>query len=221
MRLYPSMMCADFAHLEREVRELEQAGVDGFHLDVMDGHFVPNYALGLGDVAAICAMTELSCDTHLMVSNPLDVAPLFVEAGASIVYVHPECDPHVCRTLARIRELGAKAGLAINPGTSFETVREALHEADMVLAMTVNPGFAGQPYLDFVDEKIETLVAAKERLGYEIVTDGCMTPAHIARLAKAGVDGMVLGTKALFGFDESYAERIAMVRAGSPDEGGA
>ena len=75
MRLYPSMMCADFAHLEREVRELEQAGVDGFHLDVMDGHFVPNYALGLGDVAAICAMTELSCDTHLMVSNPLDVAP--------------------------------------------------------------------------------------------------------------------------------------------------
>ena len=123
--LLPSMMCADFGHLSDEVNDLEIAGADGFHLDLMDGTFVPNYGMGLQDMAWICAHANVPCDVHMMVEQPGRYVRLFTELGARVIYVHPEADPHVARTLAAIRDAGAKAGIAINPGTSFAAVEPA------------------------------------------------------------------------------------------------
>ena len=211
--LLPSMMCADFGHLAEEVAALEGAGVDGFHLDVMDGAFVPNYALGLGDVAFICEAASVPCDVHLMIEHAADHVQLFADAGAQIIYVHSESDPHIARTLLKIRESGADPGLAINPGTSLDTVRTLLPLVDHVLVMTVNPGFAGQPYLDFVDEKLERLIALGAEMGFSVVVDGACSPERIATLGSRGADGFVLGTSALFGKDRPYDELVRGLRA--------
>jgi ribulose-phosphate 3-epimerase len=199
MLLCPSMMCADLGKLTDEVAALENAGADIFHLDIMDGKYVPNFALGLSDVKAIAGMAHIPCDVHLMIEEPGDYVDAFVGAGASIVYIHPESDRHPARTLQRIASLGAHPGLAIDTGTSLESVSELLPLADYVLAMTVNPGFAGQPYCSFVDGKLERLVACKDRYSFSLLIDGACSPERIEKLSGQGVDGFVLGTSALFG----------------------
>jgi ribulose-phosphate 3-epimerase len=212
--LLPSMMCADFGHLSDEVNDLELAGADGFHLDLMDGTFVPNYGMGLQDMAWICAHANVPCDVHMMVEQPGRYVRLFTELGARVIYVHPEADPHVARTLAAIRDAGAKAGIAINPGTSFAAVEPVLPLCDYVLVMTVNPGFAGQTWLDFVTPKIRQLVAASHEgvNDYEVVVDGNCSPERVAQASEMGVKGFVLGTAGLFGHGP-YAQSMEALRS--------
>ena len=210
--LYPSMMCADHGHLARETRELDRAGADSFHIDVMDGSFVPNFAMGLEDVRAVRAATRKPLDVHLMVENPASKVQLFAEAGADVIYLHPEAERYVVKTLAAIRAAGCKAGIAVNPDTSFATVEEMLNLCDYVMVMTVNPGFAGQKFIEFTIPKIERLAACKERYGFQIVIDGACSPERIQQLSALGADAFVLGTSALFGKGD-YAESFKRLRA--------
>ena len=134
--LCPSMMCANFASLQKEIEDLEEGGIDIFHLDVMDGSFVPNFGMGLQDIEYICKTATKPCDVHLMIENPSKYVDKFASLGAKIIYIHPEIDPHACRTLQMIKDAGAKAGIAINPGTSFETVKDLLHLCDYVMSVS-------------------------------------------------------------------------------------
>ena len=200
--LCPSMMCANVANLEKEVKDLEESGIDIFHLDVMDGIFVPNFGMGLQDIEYIVNVSSKPCDVHLMVSKPSAYVQKFADIGVRIIYVHPETDWHITRTLQMIKDAGVKAGIAVNPGTSFETVKDILSLVDYVLIMSVNPGFAGQKYLSFVDHKF----------GYQVMVDGACSPEKIKKLSKIGVDGFVLGTSALFGKDKNYTTLIEELR---------
>lgn len=204
----PSMMCADFGFLKDEVTKLDQAGADVFHIDIMDGVYVPNYGMGLQDFEFIRKATNKIVDVHLMVKNPADYVEKFIDMGADIIYFHPETDQHPARTLDKIRAKGKKAGIAINPGTSIETIQELLYLADYVLVMTVNPGFAGQKYLDYVDLKIKKLSSMKNEYDFELVVDGAISNERVETLSALGVKGFVLGTSALFGKNESYQEII-------------
>ena len=147
-------------------------------------------------------------DVHLMVQNPADYVEKFAGMGADIIYFHPETDRHPARTLDKVRAKGKKAGIAINPGTSVETIQELLYLADYVLVMTVNPGFAGQKYLSYVDNKIKKLVTMKEEYNFEIVVDGAISNERVEKLSELGVQGFVLGTSALFGKEDSYQKII-------------
>lgn len=211
--LCPSMMCADFGDLAGEVTRLEEAGADIFHLDVMDGQFVPNFGMGLQDIEYLCSHATIPCDVHLMLQRPGDYVEKFAALGAKIIYVHPEADPHTARTLQKILDAGAKPGIAINPGTAFATVEPLLNLAEYVLVMTVNPGFAGQKYIPFVEEKIDQLLAVKEKYGFKIMIDGACSPQVIARLNPKGVEGFVLGTSSLFGKGRSYGDIMPELRA--------
>ena len=211
--LCSSMMCANFASLQKEIEDLEEGGIDIFHLDVMDGSFVPNFGMGLQDIEYICKTATKPCDVHLMIENPSKYVDKFASLGAKIIYIHPEIDPHACRTLQMIKDAGAKAGIAINPGTSFETFKDLLHLCDYVMLMSVNPGFAGQKYLDFVTPKFKKFVdEAKNYGGYDVMIDGACSPEKIEMLSKMGVKGFILGTSALFGKDKSYQEIINELR---------
>ena len=211
--LCPSMMCANFASLQKEIEDLEEGGIDIFHLDVMDGSFVPNFGMGLQDIEYICKTATKPCDVHLMIENPSKYVDKFASLGAKIIYIHPEIDPHACRTLQMIKDAGAKAGIAINPGTPFETVKDLLHLCDYVMLMSVNPGFAGQKYLDFVTPKFKKFVEeAKNYGGYDVMIDGACSPEKIEMLSKIGVKGFILGTSALFGKGRSYQETIKELR---------
>lgn len=204
--LCPSMMCANFGYLEKEIKDLEEGGIDIFHLDVMDGNFVPNFGMGLQDIEYICKNATKPCDVHLMVTNPSTYVEKFVKIGVKIIYVHPEADAHITRTLQMIKDVGACPGIAINPGTSFETVKETLHLVDYVMIMSVNPGFAGQKYLDFVDDKFKQFCEVKDQYGFKVMIDGACSPERIKLLSKIGVEGFILGTSALFGKDKNYQE---------------
>ena len=211
--LCPSMMCADFSSLKDEIENLENGGIDIFHLDVMDGSFVPNFGMGLQDIEYICKTATKPCDVHLMIENPSKYIDKFAKLGVNIIYIHPETDSHACRTLQMIRDAGVKSGIAVNPGTSFETVKELLHLCDYVMLMSVNPGFAGQKYLDFVSEKFKKFVDESENYGgYDVMIDGACSPEKIEKLSKIGVKGFILGTSALFGKGRSYKEIIDELR---------
>ena len=211
--LCPSMMCADFSSLKDEIENLEKGGIDIFHLDVMDGSFVPNFGMGLQDIEYICKTATKPCDVHLMIENPSKYIDKFAKLGVNIIYIHPETDSHACRTLQMIRDVGVKSGIAVNPGTSFETVKELLHLCDYVMLMSVNPGFAGQKYLDFVSEKFKKFVDESENYGgYDVMIDGACSPEKIEKLSKIGVKGFILGTSALFGKGRSYKEIIDELR---------
>lgn len=212
--LLPSMMCANFGRLRDELDALEAAGADGLHLDLMDGNFVPNYGMGLQDIEWFCRNATVPCDVHMMVEQPGRYIQKFATMGVRVIYVHPEADPHVARTLATIRELGIKAGIAVNPGTSFSAVEPVLSLCDYVLVMTVNPGFAGQAWLDFVNPKIEQLVAASHEGAndYEVVVDGNCSPKRVAQASAMGVKGFVLGTAGLFGHGP-YTQSMEALRA--------
>ena len=211
--LCPSMMCANFGNLEKEIEELEKSGIDIFHLDVMDGSYVPNFGMGLQDIEFICKHATKQVDVHLMVVDPSKYVEKFSKIGCDIIYIHPETDKHASRTLQMIRDTGAKSGIAINPGTSFEAIKDLLSLCDYVMVMSVNPGFAGQKYLDFVDYKFEKLCRLKEQYHYKVMIDGACSPEVIAKLSKIGVDGFVLGTSALFGKDKSYQQLCQEIRS--------
>lgn len=210
--LCPSMMCADFGHLEDEVRALNEAGTDIFHCDVMDGCFVPNMTMGLTDIRAIRKYTDKMIDAHLMIENPGDKVDWFIDAGADLIYIHPESERYVVKTLAHIKERGKAAGIAINPDTSIASVGEMLNLCDYVMVMTVNPGFAGQKFVEFTKKKLEKLAGMKEEYGFHLMIDGACGPAVIKELNRIGVEGFVLGTSALFGKGRAYADIFPELR---------
>ena len=164
--LCPSMMCADYGRLAEEIKALDEAGVDIFHCDFMDGTFVPNITMGLMDLKTIRKYTKKPVDVHLMIENPGEKVDWFLDAGADIVYIHPESERYVVKTLAHIKSRGAAAGIAINPDTSLATVEEMLNLCDYVMVMTVNPGFAGQKFIQFTKNKVRALAELKEKYGF-------------------------------------------------------
>ena len=212
--LCPSMMCANYGHLAAEVRALDDAGVDIFHCDIMDGSFVPNFTMGVMDVQTIRRYTDKPVDCHLMIENPGNKVDWFIRAGANIVYIHPESERYVVKTLAHIKEMGAEAGIAVNPDTSVASISEILNLYDYVMVMTVNPGFAGQGFIDFTRRKVQQLAKLKEQYGYRLMIDGHCSPDVIGDLSVVGADGFILGTSALFRKGKSYAELIAALREG-------
>lgn len=212
--LCPSMMCADFSNLKNDTLLLDAAGVDIFHIDIMDGAFVPNFGMGLQDFELIRSVTEKMLDVHLMINNPYNYVKKFAEMGADIIYIHPESDKQPARTLDTIKSKGKKAGIAINPGTSIESIQELLPLVDYLIVMTVNPGFAGQKYLEFVTEKIKKIKQLKECFEFELMVDGAVSPQKIQELRKTGVKGFILGTSALFGKEDSYKNILQNLREG-------
>lgn len=214
MYLTPSLMCADWRNIGAVVAELEQSGVDGFHVDVMDGVFVDNFALGMQDVVALKQLTQKPLDIHLMLQNPQKYVAQFAEAGADIIYVHPESSHYIIQTLQQIRMLGVKAGVAINPETPVASVQDYLEYADLVMVMTVTPGFSGGAYLDFTEQKVAQLAKLKAERGleFEIFVDGALSEERVQRLHGLGASGFVLGTSSLFGKLEKYTEIISRMK---------
>ncbi|MBF0779233.1 ribulose-phosphate 3-epimerase [Streptococcus cuniculi] len=211
--LCPSMMCADFGNLRKEIGDLDRAGVDIYHCDIMDGQFVPNMTMGINDVKTIRACTDTLVDCHLMIENPGEKVDWFLDMGVDLLYIHPESERYVVKTLSHIKSRGKLAGLAINPDTSIETVRELLPLADYILVMTVSPGFAGQAFLDLTRKKIATLLQMRREYSYKIVIDGACSPEIIKEFTRLGVDGFVLGTSALFNKKEEYSTLIERLRS--------
>jgi len=209
----PSLMCADFTNIKEEVTELDKADVDIFHMDVMDGAFVPNMALGVEDYKSVRSLTKTPMDVHLMVNNPQNFVPIFANLGANIIYIHPEADPMPTRTLDEIKKAGIHPGIAINPGTSIATIKELLPLVDYVLVMTVNPGFAGQSYLDYVNDKIKNLVDLKGKYQFNLMVDGAISPEKIKLLSGFGVDGFIVGTSSLFGKGREYSDVVADLKS--------
>ena len=212
--LTASMMCADFGHLEDEVHRLEEAGIDSFHIDIMDGRYVHNYAMSLNDMAFIAKATKKPLDVHLMVQHPSNTIGLFLKnlRKGDTVHIHPEAEYHPSATIQEVINAGMIPGIAINPGTSVETVLELLRIVDKVLVMSVNPGNAGQMFLPYVGDKITVLLSLMDRIKFDIYWDGACSEDKIRTYAPRGVKGFVLGTTLLFGKEQSYKEIIDDIR---------
>lgn len=212
--LTASMMCADFGNLEREIRELDEGGIDSFHIDIMDGRYVPNFAMSLNDMKYIASVTKKPLDVHLMIEHPNNNVQLFLNnlRKGDTVYIHPEAEYHPSTTLQKIIDAGMVPGIAINPGTSVETVYEMLRIVRKVLVMTVNPGNAGQMYMPYVGKKIKRLLTLKEEMQFQLYWDGACSADKILKFAPMGMDGFVLGTTLLFGKGRSFREVISEIR---------
>lgn len=206
-----SMMCASYGCLENEVRNLQIAGIDSFHIDIMDGEFVDNFGMGYQDMEFIRNSTNLELDVHLMVNRPSTYIPFLYDLGVDAIYIHPEADKDPASTIEKLQNHGISAGLAINPGTALETVSYMLNVVDRVLILGVNPGHAGRQYQTYVDHKISELLQVREKKlkKFQILLDGAVTKARIIQWYPKGVEGFVLGTSALFTKGEtSYKEKI-------------
>jgi ribulose-phosphate 3-epimerase len=213
----PSILSADFARLGEEVRAIDEAGADWIHIDVMDGHFVPNLTIGPGVVKAIRPYTAKPFDVHLMISPVDNFLDAFAEAGADIITVHPEAGPHIHRTIQHIKSLGKKAGVSLNPGTPAKMLDYVLEEVDLVLVMSVNPGFGGQKFIYSQLKKIEAIAnqVAKKDLVVDIEVDGGIDAATAPQAVDAGATVLVAGTAAFRGGPGEYAANIAALRGGA------
>lgn len=207
-KIAPSILSADFSRLGEEIRAVEAGGADYIHVDVMDGHFVPNITIGPLVVEAARKVTELPLDVHLMIENPDCYVPAFAEAGADIIVVHAEASVHLHRTVQLIRSLGKKAGVALNPATPLNHLDYVLADLDLVLLMTVNPGFGGQSFIEPCLDKIHSLRGMLDKRGLEteLEVDGGVKTDNIRRIANAGADVFVAGS-AVFGSPD-YAATI-------------
>jgi ribulose-phosphate 3-epimerase len=215
IRLAPSILAADFANLEAAIAAATRGGADQIHVDVMDGHFVPNITIGVPVVRSLRKVTKLPLDVHLMIEHPERLIPDFAAAGADFITVHQEACVHLHRTVQQIRELGAKPGVSINPGTPLNTLDEILPYVDLVLSMSVNPGFGGQRYIPTSTAKIAALRRTIEDRGLwpiEIEVDGGVSTDTIAEVTAAGATALVAGA-AVFNTRGSVAANIAALRA--------
>jgi len=214
VKLAPSILSANFSRLGEQVAEVTKAGADYIHIDVMDGCFVPNITIGAPVVAAIRPWTNLPLDVHLMIEAPEHHIKQFADAGADIITVHAEVCPHLHRVVQTIKELGVKAGVALNPGTPLDMVKEVISSLDLVLIMTVNPGFGGQTFIEDMLDKIARLRAELDRKGLatELEVDGGINAEIAPRVVTAGANVLVAGA-AVFNSGQSVAEALGKIRA--------
>ena len=198
----PSLLSADFLHLEREIKSVQEAGADMLHIDVMDGHFVPNMTFGAFIVKQIKSVADVPLDVHLMIEKPQNWIPVYIDAGADFLTIHYEADCHLNRSVAEVKKLGRKAGVSINPSTHPVLLEYILEYVDLVLVMSVNPGFGGQRFIENSLKKIEWLFEYRDKhgLGFLIEVDGGVSEENVSVLSKAGVDVFVAGS-AIFSKD--------------------
>lgn len=213
IKIAPSILAADFARLAEAVQSIKAAGADYIHVDVMDGHFVPNITVGPLVVQALRRVTDLPLDVHLMISDPARYAPAFVEAGAAGLTIHIEATPHAHRLLQQIRELGARPGIALNPATPPSAIGEILNDVALVLVMTVNPGFGGQPFIEQTLQKVARVREMLDRVGSEaeLEVDGGIGPRTAERAVAAGATVLVAG-EAIFGAPEGIDKATRAIR---------
>ena len=214
VRIAPSILSADFARLGEEVRAIEAAGADWIHVDVMDGHFVPNLTIGPAVIKALRPHSKLPFDVHLMISPVDHFLDAFAEAGADTITVHPEAGPHLHRTLQRIKALGKRAGVSLNPATPAKMLDYVIDEIDLVLVMSVNPGFGGQKFIDSQLRKIAAIRKMIDATGraIDLEVDGGVDAGNAARVIAAGADALVAGTATFTGGPSAYAANIAGLR---------
>ncbi|MEW9077711.1 ribulose-phosphate 3-epimerase [Terrisporobacter glycolicus] len=212
IKLAPSILSADFAKLLEDVKKVEKAGCEYLHIDVMDGHFVPNITLGPGIVKSLRKDVNMVFDTHLMIENPDNYIKDFVDAGSDLIVVHVEACRHLHRTIQNIKSYNVKAGVALNPATPIETIKHVLQDVDMVLIMTVNPGFGGQSFIESVIEKIKELkqIIDEKNLNVDIQVDGGIKPSNINQVVEAGANVIVAGS-AIFN-SENIEETVKLMR---------